>query len=238
MTITMQRPKLDKPRLQHWKSDDEELAKFLDHIDKKAFNVNVWEFRDPYTNKMLRYSLVAENVHQKFPSYRWVQVLRQSFISLPDHMRLIKSELFGIFKRIILNAQERANYIESLEKYADHAEKKLNEAITQIKKLDEGMAELNKKTNEKAALNNKNSKQVPQHNPIEPFSFSKKPSESKPDAETEKPGFIFDVSDALENVKSKTEPAKKKAKQRPTIATPTKKKAAKKEGYLPKRSYD
>ena len=142
----MQRPTLDKPRIELWKSDDEELAKFLDHIRRKALNATTWEFHNPQTNKMINYSVVAENIQAKFPPYTWIVVLRQTFLYLPEKMRLLREELFAIFKRLTLNAQERINYTKALEKYADHVEKALRKTEDTIAKFQEKNTDTKPKT--------------------------------------------------------------------------------------------
>lgn len=163
----MQRPTLDKPRIELWKSDDEELAKFLDHIRKKALNATAWEFQNPQTNKMINYSVVAENIQAKFPPYTWIVVLRQTFLYLPEKMRLLREDLFAIFRRLTLNAQERINYTKALEKYADHVEKALRKAEDTIAKLQEKNTDTKPKTETYKPESEKQEKEPEQEKPKE-----------------------------------------------------------------------
>lgn len=134
----MDRPKLEKPRVELWKTDDQLLAKFLTHLDKKALNAAEFEIRDPFTNQMIKYDKVCENIQSKYIGYRWVNILKSWFLYMPIHMRTIRNELFAIFKRIVLNTQEKVNYIEALEKYADHLEKIIEKLEKQSEKAKPG----------------------------------------------------------------------------------------------------
>lgn len=118
----MDRPIVQRPRKQEWQNDDEQIATLLDHIEKKVLNVDDWKFRVPHLNKEIRYAEVLENTRQKYPELEWIDVMKNFFIYVPDKFRLIKEDLWTVFKRFTLNLQERLNYIEQMEQYADYLE--------------------------------------------------------------------------------------------------------------------
>lgn len=133
----MDRPKLDKPRLAEWHNDDEQLSNLLDHIDKKVLNVDTWEFRVAHLNKYVSYGDVLRNIQERYPNFEWTEALKDSFVFLPDKFRVIKQDLFSVFKRFTLNLQERLNYIHSIEKYADELEDEVEKLQNQISVLKE-----------------------------------------------------------------------------------------------------
>lgn len=133
----MNRPKLDKPRLAEWHNDDEQLSNLLDHIDKKVLNVDTWEFRVAHLNKYVSYSDVLKNIQERYLNFEWTEALKDSFIFLPDKFRVIKQDLFSVFKRFTLNLQERLNYIQSMEKYVDELEERVEKLQSQVSVLKE-----------------------------------------------------------------------------------------------------
>ena len=73
----MDRPKLDKPRLEMWKTDDKNLSKFLEFAKKKSLNVNKWEFRIPAINKMVSYQHMTENIQERYPEFIYVEASKR-----------------------------------------------------------------------------------------------------------------------------------------------------------------
>lgn len=131
----MQRPKLDKPRLEEWHNDDEQLANLMDFIDKKVLNISTWEFRIAHLNKHVPYDEVLKNIQERYPAFEWIEALKDSYIFLPNKFRMIKEDLFSVMRRFTLNLQERLNYIEAIEKYADELEQEVEKLHSQVDAL-------------------------------------------------------------------------------------------------------
>lgn len=131
----MERPVLPKPRFEQWVADDEQLANLLDNIDKKILNVDAWEFWINSLHKSVKYDDLVKNIREKHPGLMWVEAMSDAIVYLPVKFRIIKEDLFSIFKRFTLNLQERLGYIESVEEYIDYLEERIGDMASELASL-------------------------------------------------------------------------------------------------------
>lgn len=121
----MERPIVSKPRMEEWKNDDVQISKLLQHIDSEVLNVDKWKFRLEHLNEHVTFDDILKNTQGNFIDEEWSHCMRTTFMALPSKLDTVKSELNVIFKRFILNLEERIKYIQTLDEHID----KLNDYI-------------------------------------------------------------------------------------------------------------
>ena len=143
----MDRPKIDKPRIQNWLNDDEQLSSLLDHIEKKVLNVSLWKIYNPQSNKYIDFQELAESISKKkYPDISDMESIKGFLAHLPEKFRVIKDDLYTVFKKFLLNLQERVNYIEQANEYIDYLESQKTDknSIDEIDKLKKRLEKLEK----------------------------------------------------------------------------------------------
>ena len=116
------KPTVDKPRLNQWQNDDDQISQLIEHMQDKVLNINKWKFRIHGLNKYISYDEVIKKIQEKHPSPEYVQIMKDSFEYLPEKLEIMKQDIETVLKRFILNIQERMNYIDELEKYIQELE--------------------------------------------------------------------------------------------------------------------
>lgn len=145
----IERPKVEKPRIQEWANDDDELSKLLTHLESKVLNTSNWEVFHPMKNKYIKFDEMLKSLQErKYPTLWDLESIKGFVMYLPEKMNIINKELFTVMKRFSLNLQERLNYIQSVDEYIDHLEAQLDELKKDLKvkenetKIDEYLPEL------------------------------------------------------------------------------------------------
>lgn len=125
----MNRPKLDKPTMHEWKTDDEKISKLLQHLEEKVLNVQKWKFRMRAGNQYYHYSELLKDVNVPIlhmsPSI--IEMLQDAFLYLPQKFDIIKEELYMVLRKITANKEEQINFINAQEEYIDQLEQQLQE---------------------------------------------------------------------------------------------------------------
>ena len=118
------RPKVSKPRLQTWKSTDEELNTLFDQAREKVFNLEMWEFPVYKENRFIEFNELLASIKDLDTSATRTTVLtlQIAFFSLPARFKEIEKNLFDILNRFTLNTQEQLNVIEEFELYTNQKE--------------------------------------------------------------------------------------------------------------------
>ena len=123
----MDKANLKQSRMDMIHSDDEQLAKLLEHLDKNVLNVRKWDFNIASLDKDVTYHGIVELLNVKHPDLTTVEVIKDAFLYLPKKFKNIKDELWTVFKRFALNLQERLKYMQELEEENENLKLQLQE---------------------------------------------------------------------------------------------------------------
>lgn len=133
------RPKVSRPRLESWRSTDDEISMLLEDIDNRVLNIDEQELQLEGEEKTVTYKELSHKIEKisisNVPDYDTVLKIKKVFLNLPNKFKEIKTELYSILKRFTLNTQEQLNVIDEFENYCDQLEeenKELKERIANI----------------------------------------------------------------------------------------------------------
>ncbi len=135
------RPRIDKPVLDSWKADDEQIATFLEDVQKNKLNVEsekYWQFNVPHFNKYLTYNQFLEKINTKvvFIPMAYVEAMQLMYRHLPDRLRIIREEIFSHFQKLVANRESMVEYIKLSDTYMDSLENDIAEKDSKIESLD------------------------------------------------------------------------------------------------------
>jgi hypothetical protein len=127
----MDKPVLSRPKVEDWKTTDEEISQFLDGLSKNDLNIESWSF-PVETSKGVEKQTYAQIMGKSseegmYCSLQTMKVFRYTFSHLPVKLQNIRDKVFTSFEKIIFNVEERLNFIEAQSSYIDQLEEQLLE---------------------------------------------------------------------------------------------------------------
>jgi regulator of replication initiation timing len=136
MKIRGAKPAIYEPRKFTHVADDETISMLLDHLERRVFNVSEWEFHIPNENRYVKYDEVVESLKERYPPLTVVEMLKTSFLYLPQRLRLIHDELKSYFKRVTLNREELVEFVAEMESFTQELQGQLKESDERLQSLE------------------------------------------------------------------------------------------------------
>lgn len=138
----MERPTVDKDIMIRWKTDDEQLAKLLEHIKEATFNVDSWKFNIIGMEERLTYGELMEQIQGKMPNRKYINAVVLWMIALPAKMEQQGEQLHNMYLNITLNYQKKSQHLIDFVQYTDYLEELIEQKESMLERFSDSIKNL------------------------------------------------------------------------------------------------
>ena len=144
------KPKLTKPTIERWKESEELLKQLVNHLNKKVYDINEWDFHLPGKNKTLKYKDIIPHLPVKgYPQRDYMEAVVSWFRYFPEDLERMKKSTNVILTDHTNKIEQQVNFIKQQDEYIEELETELQNLYDKVSKMEAEHKEKQLKEQEK-----------------------------------------------------------------------------------------